>query len=156
MLKHLITRGLISLLLLSSISGCSSRDERKVEYLSRAQAHFEAQNFEKARIDVRNALQIDENYAEARYLFAQLFEREQNWPQMLGNLNLVLELDPNHVPAKLKYGTLMLAARSFDKASEQAELALAIEPDNAEIYACLLYTSPSPRDRTRSRMPSSA
>ena len=25
-----------------------------------------------------------------------------------------------------------------------------------EIYACLLYTSPSPRDRTRSRMPSSA
>ena len=26
----------------------------------------------------------------------------------------------------------------------------------AEIYLCLLYTSPSPRDRTRSRMPSSA
>ena len=24
------------------------------------------------------------------------------------------------------------------------------------IYCCLLYTSPSPRDRTRSRMPSSA
>ena len=26
----------------------------------------------------------------------------------------------------------------------------------AELFACLLYTSPSPRDRTRSRMPSSA
>ena len=26
----------------------------------------------------------------------------------------------------------------------------------AEVGACLLYTSPSPRDRTRSRMPSSA
>ena len=25
-----------------------------------------------------------------------------------------------------------------------------------KLYACLLYTSPSPRDRTRSRMPSSA
>ena len=25
-----------------------------------------------------------------------------------------------------------------------------------EVYTCLLYTSPSPRDRTRSRMPSSA
>ena len=24
------------------------------------------------------------------------------------------------------------------------------------LYGCLLYTSPSPRDRTRSRMPSSA
>ena len=28
--------------------------------------------------------------------------------------------------------------------------------DLGEFYACLLYTSPSPRDRTRSRMPSSA
>ena len=27
---------------------------------------------------------------------------------------------------------------------------------NAEIYGCLLYTSPSPRDRQKSRMPSSA
>ena len=29
-------------------------------------------------------------------------------------------------------------------------------PGIAQIAACLLYTSPSPRDRTRSRMPSSA
>ena len=28
--------------------------------------------------------------------------------------------------------------------------------DNASVKTCLLYTSPSPRDRTRSRMPSSA
>ena len=31
-----------------------------------------------------------------------------------------------------------------------------IENANKKIRACLLYTSPSPRDRTRSRMPSSA
>ena len=28
--------------------------------------------------------------------------------------------------------------------------------DAIQFYNCLLYTSPSPRDRTRSRMPSSA
>ena len=28
--------------------------------------------------------------------------------------------------------------------------------DGVDIVTCLLYTSPSPRDRTRSRMPSSA
>jgi len=32
----------------------------------------------------------------------------------------------------------------------------AIGAEQAYIYICLLYTSPSPRDRTRSRMPSSA
>ena len=31
-----------------------------------------------------------------------------------------------------------------------------INQDDLETYFCLLYTSPSPRDRTRSRMPSSA
>ena len=30
------------------------------------------------------------------------------------------------------------------------------KPNNTITRACLLYTSPSPRDRTRSRMPSSA
>ena len=30
------------------------------------------------------------------------------------------------------------------------------DPGVAMMWACLLYTSPSPRDRTRSRMPSSA
>ena len=29
-------------------------------------------------------------------------------------------------------------------------------PNEREAWNCLLYTSPSPRDRTRSRMPSSA
>ena len=37
--------------------------------------------------------------------------------------------------------------------SEEEILALGLYPKDE---ACLLYTSPSPRDRTRSRMPSSA
>ena len=31
-----------------------------------------------------------------------------------------------------------------------------IDDDQLSVLGCLLYTSPSPRDRTRSRMPSSA
>ena len=31
-----------------------------------------------------------------------------------------------------------------------------LRPKRFSDYTCLLYTSPSPRDRTRSRMPSSA
>ena len=40
----------------------------------------------------------------------------------------------------------------------QDGLAIRMKPDQWEsvIDTCLLYTSPSPRDRTRSRMPSSA
>ena len=35
-------------------------------------------------------------------------------------------------------------------------LAITVQTEGGRFFACLLYTSPSPRDRTRSRMPSSA
>ena len=37
-----------------------------------------------------------------------------------------------------------------------AEIAEQYLRKGSKVYICLLYTSPSPRDRTRSRMPSSA
>ena len=48
---------------------------------------------------------------------------------------------------KLKENTLEVAA---------AYISSGIDPKKSKIFICLLYTSPSPRDRTRSRMPSSA
>ena len=36
------------------------------------------------------------------------------------------------------------------------ECMLSVKINSEYYYICLLYTSPSPRDRTRSRMPSSA
>ena len=46
------------------------------------------------------------------------------------------------------------AYQLFVEAWENGEIAKSDKTDKFEI--CLLYTSPSPRDRTRSRMPSSA
>ena len=41
--------------------------------------------------------------------------------------------------------------------NEEDSIALLKDPElHREAEICLLYTSPSPRDRTRSRMPSSA
>ena len=38
----------------------------------------------------------------------------------------------------------------------ETEFVAAVADESAQSDGCLLYTSPSPRDRTRSRMPSSA
>ncbi len=52
------------------------------------------------------------------------------------------------LPARAREATLAALRRPADAASGRLRRALH--------WACLLYTSPSPRDRTRSRMPSSA
>jgi len=138
--RHSLRRNfarLITTVLVTSLTlvACTSREERKVEYLNRAQSYFAEENFEKARIDVRNALQIDENYVEARYLYAQVLEQEQNWRQMLANLRLVLELDETHLPARIKHGTIMLVSRQFETATQEADRVLKYNPEYAEAYS---------------------
>ena len=65
-----------------------------------------------------------------------------------------------------RYRGLLRAAKNSKKRAERKairkafDVALEAHKDirrkSGEPYICLLYTSPSPRDRTRSRMPSSA
>ena len=56
---------------------------------------------------------------------------------------------------KTELDTLRALVATEQEASAAEKRAL-IERYEAELHTCLLYTSPSPRDRTRSRMPSSA
>ena len=44
----------------------------------------------------------------------------------------------------------------YVSAAEKKNISISYDEAREMIYGCLLYTSPSPRDRTRSRMPSSA
>ena len=55
-------------------------------------------------------------------------------------------------------GAQTFGAESYPYATEAQNLQRANDHKKAikELKNCLLYTSPSPRDRTRSRMPSSA
>jgi len=58
-------------------------------------------------------------------------------------------------PAK-KHVNLMGSGTIFVQAIKAAEMLKEDFGVTADLWSCLLYTSPSPRDRTRSRMPSSA
>ena len=63
----------------------------------------------------------------------------------------------NHASTELTLPSIFLRQhiRVIRRASEGTKEAL-VRADQARTNFCLLYTSPSPRDRTRSRMPSSA
>ena len=54
------------------------------------------------------------------------------------------------------YGSIITAGTYKASSIKVAEAAKVIENSQRDINICLLYTSPSPRDRQKSRMPSSA
>lgn len=117
------------------LAACSGSEERQASYLTRAQEFYEEGNLEKARIEVKNVLQINANNAEARFLLASLEERERNWQQMFGNLNAAVEADPKMTKAHIKLAQLMIASNQLDNALAQVDKVQAYDSDNADALA---------------------
>ena len=127
--------GLLLCLTVLLLTGCVGSEERAEQYLERAQQNFDAGDYVKARVDLRNVLQINDKHVAARYLFSLLYERDQNWQQMFANLQMVVELAPTHVLARLKLGALLMGSGAFEPAMKQADEVLALEPENTEGHA---------------------
>lgn len=120
------------------LAGCSGSEERQAKYLEKAQAYFEKGDMDKARIETKNVLQINNlnnEAAEARYLLAQLAERDRNYQQMFGELSAALEINPNLTKAEIKLIQLLAGVNQLDKAKEHVEKVLQREPNNAEAFS---------------------
>ena len=65
-----------------------------------------------------------------------------------------------HDPDEIWQSQLTCAYEALSRAgiaiADLAAIGIANQRETTMLWDCLLYTSPSPRDRTRSRMPSSA
>jgi tetratricopeptide (TPR) repeat protein len=126
---HASVAALLFGLAASFLTGCSGGKARQEKYLERAAAFHVQGNYQQARVEVLNALQIDGNHSGARYLLARLDERERDWQQMFANLHRVINLDPNHMPARTRLGQLYYSNGRYDQAMEQVEALLALEAD---------------------------
>jgi tetratricopeptide (TPR) repeat protein len=113
--------------------GCESPAQRATEYLDKAQAHYDAGDYVKARLEAQNAAQVEPKNAQARYLLALLAERDGDIKQMFGHLIVAADSDPNNVEARLKLGTLYFVGQAFDKAQDEVDALLMLAPNDARV-----------------------
>jgi len=71
-------RVLVVALVTLSLIACGGPEEKKVKFFNRARDYFTQGELEKARIEVKNAIQIDPKYAEAYHLLGQIELRDNN------------------------------------------------------------------------------
>lgn len=133
MQRSLFISIIISLLL--ALNACGSKEEREAEYYQRAEKLFAQGDYLKAKVEIKNALQINPKNVDVRYLLAQIEEKNGNWRELYQNLSLVIEQQPEHMDAQVKLGLLLLLIKKVDEAQEKAEYVLARQPDNANAHA---------------------
>ena len=122
---------LITTLLMFALHGCGGAEERKAAYLDKAEQSLKAGNFEKARIELKNVLQIDPKDAQAYFKLGNIFERKKEFRDSFAHYNKATELDPDNLEYQAKIGLFyLILSNDIEKATEKMSLVLSKDKDD--------------------------
>jgi len=143
-------------LLVSVLIACGGAEERKLKYLEKGKSFLTNKNYDKARIEIKNVLQIDPKFAEAYFLMGEIEEDNKELGKALSYYKKAIELDSNYIDAKLRISRIYVIAGTDEliaKALEYLKEVKEVAPDNNEekiISASIEYKTGSKRNAVTS------
>jgi len=123
-------------LLMLMVASCGGKEERKAKYLEKGKTYLLEKNYEKARIEFKNALQIDPKFAEAYFYVGKLEEDRKELKKAVGNYRKAIELNKDYAEAKIRLAKIYVITSSDQLISEAKVLlkeAKAVNPNDLEI-----------------------
>jgi tetratricopeptide (TPR) repeat protein len=126
--------GLLSVVV-ALASGCGGAESRKAKHLAKGQAFLAAGNYEKARIEFQNAVQIAPKDAQARYEMGVVDEKLNNPREAAQFYQGTIEVDPQNLGARTNLARLYLLSGAADRALDLISPALDAHPDDAELLS---------------------
>jgi len=124
---------LFCLAALLAASGCGGSEARKAKALERGQEYLAARDYAKARVEFRNALQIDPKDAAARARLGEAAEGLGNFEEAVNNYRAALELDPGQGRARARLGRMMVFGGVPEQALELVGPGLEQDPRSADL-----------------------
>jgi len=108
------------------LTACAEDDPQ--QFIKEGQALFEKGDMKSAKVQFKNALQLNPELVEAYYNLALLDEESKDMASMRRNLLNTVRLDPKHVDALVKLGFLQI--NEIEKAKERLQMALKLDPED--------------------------
>lgn len=117
------------------LSGCGGAESRKEKYLLSGHEHYHQGDCIKAKLDYKNALQIDPKTVDALVGLSRCAIEDKEWRNAYKFLLAALDADENSVEAKMDLAKIYLISGDSQKSYEFIEEVLTVEPDNATAIA---------------------
>ena len=114
-----------------SLAACGGPEARKARYLARGEALMAEKAYEKARLEFRNAVQIDPKDAVARVRAGEAAEQLGNFSEAAQMYQSAIAADPGNVEARVRFGRMLAVAGVAAAAFETVDPALQQHPDDA-------------------------
>lgn len=118
-----------------SLTACDSPEERLANHYSTGQELLDASENVKAGIEFRNALQINPDHIPSLYGLSQIQEQAGNFRGVSNLLRKILDLEPQHLEANLRFGRILLLAQQLDTALQHSNTALEIDPTSSSAHS---------------------
>src|ERR1700730_3197972 len=116
-----------------SAAGCGGAENRKAKHLEKGQTYLANGNFEKARVEFQNALQIAPKDVAARFDMGIVDEKLNNSREAAQFYQGTIDLDSQHVGARTKLARLYLFSGAPDRALDLIGPAMQTHPDDPEL-----------------------
>jgi tetratricopeptide (TPR) repeat protein len=112
------------------LAGCGGAEARKARHLQKGHDYFAANNFDKARVEFRNALQIAPNDSETRYENGLVDEKLGNVRGAAQFYQGAIDSNADNLPARTALARLFLFGGAPDRALETIKPSLIKHPDD--------------------------
>jgi tetratricopeptide (TPR) repeat protein len=121
---------LVLVCLAALIMGCSGGEARKAKHVEKGQSFLAAGNFEKARIEFRNALQISPTDSTVRFENGVVDEKLGNMREAAQFYEGAIDTNKDNVPARVALGRLYITFGAAAQALETIKPSLDKHPDD--------------------------
>lgn len=126
-------RMLLSIAFITVLTACGGAEERKAVYMEKAKASIVVGDLDKARIELKNVLQIDPKNGEAYFQLGKIYEQQKEFRKAYGSYLKAEELSPALLSNQAKLGRFYLfLMNDVDKTQGKIDLILSKEPDNSD------------------------
>ncbi|ARN74104.1 tetratricopeptide repeat protein [Oceanicoccus sagamiensis] len=117
------------------LTACGGGEERQEKYLSKAQEYFDQDNMDKAKIEVKNVMQINPKNPDAKYLMGLIDEKNKNFRGAFRQFSGAVELDATHIKSLNKVASYYLMSQDLVNAQESVDKVIALDANNADALA---------------------